>query len=111
MFSKELLKGTLSAIILKLLADNGKMHGYRITQIVKQLSDNKILIKEGSLYPALHKLEEDGLVDIETEYIGKRIRHHYFLTEKGFVVKEEKEKELLNFIETIKNIINYGKIN
>ncbi len=56
MNTTELLKGTLSTIILKMLADNGKMYGYEITQKVKELSDNKILVKEGSLYPALHKL-------------------------------------------------------
>ncbi|MCL2074241.1 MAG: PadR family transcriptional regulator [Marinilabiliaceae bacterium] len=107
MYSKELLKGTLTAIILKLLADNGKMYGYRITQKVKQMSDNKILLKEGSLYPALHKMREEGLIDVETENIGKRIRHHYFLTSKGFLIKEEKEKELNDFINTISKIINH----
>jgi len=44
MYSKELLKGTLSVIILKLLAERGKMYGYQITQLVKQLSDDKILL-------------------------------------------------------------------
>ena len=77
MYSKELLKGTLSAIILKLLADNGKMYGYQITQTVKELSDSMILIKEGSLYPALHKLQKEGIVDVENVNIGKRVRRYY----------------------------------
>jgi len=85
MYSKELLKGTLSAIILKLLAENEKMYGYQIAQKVKELSDEKILIKEGSLYPALHKLKEDGLVNIETVNIGKRIRKYYFLTSEDLI--------------------------
>ena len=105
MYSKELLKGTLSAIILKLLAENGKMYGYQITQKVKELSDDKILLKEGSLYPALHKLKDDGLIDIETQYIGKRVRHYYFLTTQGVQVKNEKETELKDFISTINKII------
>jgi PadR family transcriptional regulator len=104
MYSKELLKGTLLTIILKLLADE-KMYGYQITQKVKQLSDDKILIKEGSLYPALHKLKNDGLVEIETEYIGKRVRHYYHLTKKGIVAEQKKKDELLNFINTINKII------
>ena len=107
MYSKELLKGTLSAIVLKLLAENGKMYGYQITQKVKELSDDKILLKEGSLYPALHKLREDGLIDIETQYIGKRVRHYYFLTTQGVKVKNEKETELKDFISTINKIINH----
>lgn len=105
MYSKELLKGTLSAIILKLLAEKGKMYGYQITQHVKMLSDNKILLKEGSLYPALHKLREDGLLKIETENIGKRIRHYYSLTTIGLKAKEEKVAELNDFLITINKII------
>ena len=106
MYSKELLKGTLSAIILKLLYENNKMYGYQITQMVKKLSDDKILIKEGSLYPALHKLKEDGLLDVETENIGKRIRHYYSLTKKGKEAKIEKEAELKDFIRTLNKIIS-----
>ena len=104
-YSKELLKGTLSAIVLKLLADNGRMYGYQITQIVKQLSDDKILLKEGSLYPALHNLREEGLLEVETENIGKRVRHYYSLTPKGVKVKDAKEAELKDFILTINKII------
>lgn len=106
MYSKELLKGTLSAIILKLLAENSRMYGYQITQMVKQLSENKILLKEGSLYPALHKLKDDGLISVETENIGKRVRHYYSLTAKGIKVKLEKETELKDFINTINKIIS-----
>lgn len=101
MYSRELLKGTLSAIVLKLLVENHKMYGYQITQKVKELSKNKILIKEGSLYPALHKLREDGYVDIESVKIGKRIRHYYFLTPKGIDLQLKKEIEIKDFINTI----------
>ena len=58
MYSKELVKGTISVIILKLLKDNLRMYGYQITQKVVELSSSKIRFKEGSLYPALHKLKE-----------------------------------------------------
>ena len=107
MYSKELLKGTLSAIIFKLLADNERMYGYQIAQKVKELSDSKILIKEGSLYPALHKLKEDDLVTIETVNIGKRVRRYYKLTSKGIVIKSEKVSEIEDFITTIKNILSF----
>ena len=105
MYSKELLKGTLSAIVLKLLAENGKMYGYQITQKVKQLSDDKILIREGSLYPALHKLKDNGLISVETENIGNRVRHYYSLTTEGNKLQIEKEAELKDFINTINKII------
>jgi PadR family transcriptional regulator PadR len=57
MHSSELLKGTLQTIILKVLKDEGKMYGYEITQKVKELSEGRIQLTEGALYPALHKLE------------------------------------------------------
>jgi len=105
MYSKELLKGTLSAIILKLLAENERMYGYQIAQRVRELSSNKILIKEGSLYPALHKLKDDGLVSIETVHIGKRVRRYYTLTKEGIAAKSDKVGEIEDFITTIKKII------
>ncbi len=105
MNSTELLKGTLTTIILKLLADNGKMYGYEITQKVKELSDNKILIKEGSLYPALHKLLKDRLVEVEIVHIGKRIRKYYVITKQGQLTKQVQFEELKDFLQTINTMI------
>lgn len=105
MNASELLKGTLTPIILKLLADNGKMYGYEITQKVKELSEGKILVKEGSLYPALHKLLEDGLVQVESVSLGKRVRKYYSLTEAGEAQKEEQFEELKDFLATIQQLI------
>lgn len=64
-YSKELLKGTLTTIILKLLIHNKTMYGNEIVQRVKLLSDERILLKEGSLYLALHKLK-DAVIKIQT---------------------------------------------
>ena len=105
MYSRELLKGTLSAIILHLLAENGRMYGYEIFQRVKELSEGKILLKDGSLYPALQKMTKDGLLTYEEESIGKRVRKYYLLTSKG---KQEKVHHLENvreFIGTLNKII------
>lgn len=106
MYSKELLKGTLSTIILKLLAQHGRMYGYEITQKVKILSQDKILVKEGSLYPALHKLKDDGLVKTETEEVGNRMRKYYSLTEKGKLSTQEKVDELHQFISTLQLVLS-----
>lgn len=105
MYSKELLKGTLSTIILKLLAERGRMYGYEITQQVKELSGDKILIKEGSLYPALHKLKADGLLVTEEETVGKRVRKYYSLTSDGTANSKEKVEELFDFFETLKSVL------
>ena len=79
MNNTELLKGTLGTIILKLLEERGRMYGYEIVQLVKEMSGEKILVKEGSLYPALHKLEADKLLVAEEVFIGKRVRKYYSL--------------------------------
>ena len=101
----ELLKGTLGTIILRLLEEKGRMYGYEITQMVKEMSHEKILVKEGSLYPALHKLEADGLVVAEEVFIGKRVRKYYTLTTPGKKAAKASVDELLAFLQTIHNLI------
>lgn len=95
----------MPTIILKLLNDNKKMYGYQIAQTVSELSDGRILLKEGSLYPALHKLKEEDFVKVETKNIGKRVRRYYRLTRKGKAERREREAELQDFLQTIQNIM------
>jgi PadR family transcriptional regulator PadR len=59
-----LVQGTLDMLILKTLS-RGAMHGYGISQRIQQLSDEVLRVEEGSLYPALHRLELDGVIDSE----------------------------------------------
>jgi PadR family transcriptional regulator PadR len=81
--SKELIKGTLRVIILKLLAENKRMYGYEITQRVKELTKNEIELTFGALYPTLHKLEAEGLLNTKTVVIEGRSRKYYSLTSTG----------------------------
>ena len=105
MYSKELLKGTLSTIVLAILAENERMYGYEIFQRVKELSDDKILLKDGSLYPALQKMTKDGLLTFKEEYIGKRVRKYYYLTPKGENEKKLYLEELKDFIKTLNKLV------
>ena len=106
MYSKELIRGTLSTIILRLLEENGKMYGYEIAQKVKEVSEEKILIKEGSLYPILHALEADGFLTVEKMNIGKRVRKYYTLTPDGKVDMAAKTSELIDFMRTLERFLN-----
>jgi len=106
MYSKELIKGTLQTIILQLLSDNGRMYGYEITQKVKDMTSGKIQITEGALYPTLHKLEAEKLVQTEIENIGKRIRKYYTLTKDGHEKGKEKSAEFADFLSTMYGILN-----
>ena len=106
MYSKNLIRGTLQPIILKLLKENGRMYGYEITQLVKELTAGKIEITEGALYPTLHKLESDGVLKTEKEYIGKRVRKYYSLTEDGQSVVADRVNELQDFLSTMMLLFN-----
>ncbi|HET8839337.1 MAG TPA: PadR family transcriptional regulator [Flavobacteriaceae bacterium] len=101
MYSKELIKGTLQPIILMLLKERHRMYGYEITQKVKELTNGKIEITEGALYPTLHKLEANGVLKTETEFIGKRVRKYYSLTTSGKSIATSKVDELMDFLSTI----------
>ena len=106
MYSKDLIKGTLKPIILKLLQEQGRMYGYEITQKVKDITNGKIEITEGALYPTLHKLEAEGIVTTEKEYIGKRVRKYYTLTTSGNSTVTQKVGELTDFLSTMHMIFN-----
>jgi len=110
MYSKELTKGTLLPIILKLISENDKMYGYEITQKVKEMTKGKIDISEGAMYPILHKLEADGILETEKVYIGKRVRKYYRITASGKLAITEITAELNDFITTLHLIFNSEKI-
>lgn len=106
MYSKELLKGTLKTIILKLLSSNGRMYGYEITQKVKLLTNEKILLTEGALYPTLHKLEVEGLVTTQSELINGRKRKYYAVTSIGTEEATVRSNEFTEFVQTMLLLLN-----
>lgn len=106
MYSSELIKGTLKTIILNLLKEQGRMYGYEITQRVKELTNSKIQITEGALYPTLHSLEKNGELSTEKEYIGKRVRKYYTLTKQGHNTSKERVNEFADFVNTMRFLLN-----
>ena len=106
MYSNELIKGTLKTIVLSLLAKKGRMYGYEITQHVKEETDGKIQLTEGALYPLLHRLEAEGLLETEKENIGKRVRKYYRLTESGNNQATSLEAEFQEFSKTMNRLLN-----
>jgi transcriptional regulator len=84
----DLLQGTLDLLILKTL-EGGANHGYGIATRIHQLSDDVLRVEEGSLYPALYRLEEQGLISSDwrtTE--NNRKAKFYKLTRKGRTAAE-----------------------
>lgn len=81
------------------------MYGYEITQRVSGLSDGRILLTEGALYPTLHKLEAEGLVITEVVNIGKRVRKYYSLTHDGKALAADRVAEFVDFIKTMSSVL------
>ena len=80
----DILQGTLALLVLKTLAANGAMHGYAITAHIQRVSAELLRVEEGSLYPALHRMAQDGWLRAEwgtTE--KKRDARFYSITAAG----------------------------
>src|SRR2546422_1955254 len=90
----DLVQGTLDLLIMKMLALE-PMHGWAISQRLKHVSGNVLQVSDGSLYPALHKLEQEGW--IKAEWVpseNNRRAKYYSLTRLG---RKELEKEAANW--------------
>ncbi len=90
----EFLKGTLDMLILKVVA-LGPIHGYAISQRIQQISKDVFQVQQGSLYPALHRLEDRGWLDAEWKATETgREAKFYKLTRKG---RRQLETEVRNW--------------
>ena len=93
MISKDLVAASARPLILSILSE-GKSYGYEIIQRVKQLSEGQIEWKEGMLYPVLHRLEEQGLIDSQWRTVdsGRRRRYYYLKKEGQKALEAEKSQ-------------------
>jgi PadR family transcriptional regulator PadR len=97
-----LLQGTLDLLVLKTLSRNGVMHGYGIVRFIQQISKETLRIEEGSLYPALHRLELDGLIISEWGHAASGRRAKYYRLSaagrKRLVAEESRWKRMVESI-------------
>ena len=105
----ELIKGTLSLIILSLLSRR-EMYGYEIVTTVKEETDGVFEWKAGSLYPSLHKLEKDGMIRGQWEgEPDSRQRKYYHLAEAGRTALVEKEESWSQLHAAVNQIMEKSK--
>jgi len=90
-------KGTLPTLILEALVHE-PTHGYRIAQSIKERSEGVLDFKEGTLYPALHKLETEGMVESYGSVEKGRPRRYYRITKSGrrMLTKDREEWQALS---------------
>ena len=80
----DILQGTLSLLVLKAVHSRGRMHGYALTSHIQSVSAYLLRVEEGSLYPALHRMEQEGWIQAEWGVTEKgRKARFYLLTPKG----------------------------
>jgi len=103
-----LVKGSLSTIILRLLSEQEWMYGYEITRKVKELSGGGLVLTEGALYPALHKLEAEGVLEVSMEQVGNRPRKYYRLTQDGKKQARQKMQEWQAFAAQMQLLLRPG---
>ena len=89
---EDLLQGTLDMLILRVLS-RGELHGWGITLKLEQLSKSALQVDEGSLYPALYRMEEKGWIEAEWKMTDKNRRAKYYtLTRAGRKQLEDAEE-------------------
>jgi PadR family transcriptional regulator, regulatory protein PadR len=102
---KDRLHGTLDALILKTLS-GGPRHGYAISRWLRDSSDEAIQVEEGSLYPALYRMEREGWVEAEwgTSELGRKARF-YRLTPRGRKQLAAETERFSQFIAAVSPIL------
>jgi len=102
----QMRKGSSELIILSLLL-NGPKYGYQITQELRHRSGGYFDMKEGLLYPTLHRMEKQGLVSSDWHTVtGKRRRKYYRLTNEGRQALSSQSKEWRTFTERLLRLLN-----
>jgi transcriptional regulator len=105
----DILQGTLVLLVLKTLASSRKLHGYAITAHIQKVSDQLLRVEEGSLYPALHRMEQEGWVRAEWGVTEKnRDARFYSLTPKGRKQLAQEEESWARLTEGVARVIRFA---
>jgi PadR family transcriptional regulator, regulatory protein PadR len=102
---RELLRGNTPTLVLAVLQD-GPLHGYAIAREINRRSNQTLQCKQGTLYPALHILEQDGLICGEWQNeAGERPRKVYVITEAGLAELNRRVQTWTQFSSAIDSVI------
>ena len=109
MAQNDSLLGTLDLLVLKSLAALGEMHGYGIVNHVQRASDDLLRVEEGSLYPALHRIEQQGWIASEwkTSENNRRARY-YRLTAAGRRQLQREQESWERVVRGVTSVLKYA---
>jgi PadR family transcriptional regulator PadR len=105
----DILQGTLALLVLKTLAAQGRMHGYAITSHIQRASADLLRVEEGSLYPALHRMAQDGWLKAEWGTTEKnREAKFYTITPAGRKQLELEEESWTRLRTGVTRVLRYA---
>ena len=104
----QMRKGSTEILILSLLAER-PMYGYEISQLLEQRSGGYFEMKEGLLYPALHRMQQNGWLSSDWENVDGRQRKYYQLTPMGQEVLGEQAAEWKQFLEELDALLRINQ--
>ena len=107
--AKNDLQGTLDLLVLKTLAHNGALHGYGIVLHIQSASGELLRVEEGSLYPALHRMEQSGWIAAEWAMTETNRRAKYYkLTVQGRRQLEKAEESFDQLVRGVRAVLRYA---
>ena len=106
-FNKELMKGSTAMLVLSVISGED-MYGYKIIKELEKRSENIFCLKEGTLYPILHALEDEGLVTSYWVDVENRKRKYYHITRKGKKMLKEKREEFKEYSSAVEKVLNFA---
>jgi transcriptional regulator len=107
--AKNDLQGTLDLLVLKTLASAGSLHGYGIVLHIQRASDEQLRVEEGSLYPALHRMEQSGWISSEWALTEtNRNAKYYKLTAEGRRQLQQAEESFEQLVKGVRAVLRYA---
>ena len=107
--AKNDLQGTLELLILKTLSQVKELHGYGIVLHVQRASEDLLRVEEGSLYPALHRMEQDGWITSEWALTEtNRKAKYYRLSPAGRKQLQQAEKSFEQLVKGVRAVLRYA---
>jgi PadR family transcriptional regulator, regulatory protein PadR len=105
----DILQGTLGLLVLKAIAAQGKMHGYSIMSFIQTVSNDSLRVEEGSLYPALHRMTQDGWLKAEwgTTETNRKARF-YSVTAAGRKQLEQEEESWARLRDGVQRVLRHA---
>lgn len=110
-FAQQLKKGVLEMLVLELVC-KGPTYGYELLTRLKEISGGQFILKEGTLYPILYRLEDDGLIAAAWQQGGGRAapKKMYEATERGFQENLRRREIWENFAKTVNGFYQEGQL-